>query len=236
MKRLLIGTVLLGGLLGMRAGAAADVSYTMSGDQMEACSCSAPCPCHFEMDTTLGHCDGTTGWRINSGHYGDLDLSGVKFVLQAFIGKNMVREVKEQGGVEAAVYFDAKTTPAQREAVMKIMGEQMKGFIRKMNGPYVAPIIFKPVDESGKGSYSIPGVVNVSLTAFRGKDGKWVTLANAPASVISPEHLGKAELNSYNEPRLSKQWRHTGTHANFGTFTYSNEGGEKADRSATSPK
>src|SRR5262249_26591611 len=204
---------------------------TISGEELEACSCTAPCPCHFEMDTTLGHCDGTTGWRIKSGHYGDLDLSGVKFVIQAFIGKNMALEVKNQGGVEGAVYFDAGTTPAQREAVMKIMGERMKGFFRKMNGPYVAPIAFKGVDETGKGSYSIPSVVNVSITAFRGRDGQWVTLTNAPAAVITPEHLGKAELNGNGEARRNKKGRHTGTHANFGTFTYSNEGGEKAGRS-----
>jgi hypothetical protein len=230
MKRFLGAALLLGGLLATRPAAAADLAYTITGEELEACSCTAPCPCHFEMDTTLGHCDGTTGWRIKAGHYGDLDLAGVKFVIQAFIGKNMALEVKNQGGVEGAVYFDSSATPAQREAVMKIMGEQMKGFFRKIDGPYVAPITFKGVDETGKGSYSIPGVVNVSLTAFRGRDGQWVTLTNAPAAVITPEHLGKAELNSYNEPRLSKKWRHTGTHANFGTFTYSNEGGEKADR------
>jgi hypothetical protein len=213
---------LLASALAMQFAASAEVPYTISGEELEACSCQAPCPCHFQFDTTLGHCDGTTGWRINSGHYGDVDLAGVTYVVQAFIGKNMVSDIKT-GGVEGAAYFDAKSTPQQRDAVMKIMSEQLKGFFRKMNGPYVAPIAFKAVDESGKGSYSIPGVVKVSLTAFKGKDGQWVTLTNAPAAVISPEHLGKAELNSYNEPRLKKQWRHTGTHANFGAFTYSNE-------------
>jgi hypothetical protein len=84
------------------------------------------------MDTTLGHCDGTTGWQIRSGHRGDLDPSGVKFVAQGFAGKNMVQEVKNEGGIEGAIYFDAKTTPAQRGAVMKILGDQMKGFFRKV--------------------------------------------------------------------------------------------------------
>lgn len=236
MKRLLVAALLLAGLLWVRPLAAAETPYTISGDQLEACSCGAPCPCHFEMDTSLGHCDGTTAWRVTSGHYGDVDLSGVKFVVQAFIGKNMAQEVKNKGGVEGAIYFDAAATPVQRDAVTKIMGEQMKGFFRKINGPYIAPITFKAVDETGKGSYSIPGVVNVSLSAFRGRDGKWVTLTNAPAAVISPEHLGKAELNSYNEPRLKKNWRHTGTHANFGTFTFSNEGGAKPEGSGAPQK
>ncbi|MES4793376.1 MAG: hypothetical protein C4321_10745, partial [Chloroflexota bacterium] len=70
----------------------------------------APCPCHFEMDASLGHCDGTTGWRINSGHYGDVDLSGVTFVFQAFIGKNMVRKSRRR----AAWKEPSTSTPAPR--------------------------------------------------------------------------------------------------------------------------
>jgi len=63
-----------------------------------------------------------------------------------------------------------------------------------------------------------------------------VTVTNAPAAVTSPEHLGKAGLNSYNEPRLNRKWRHTGTHTNFGTFTFSNEGNQKTESGAALPK
>ncbi|MES4793375.1 MAG: hypothetical protein C4321_10740 [Chloroflexota bacterium] len=78
----------------------------------------------------------------------------------------------------------------------------------------------------------IPGRVNVSVKAFRGKNNGWIGISNAPMLIVDPAYQARASLNSYNEPRLRRHWRHTGTNAYFGKFTYSNEGEGSVEKSA----
>ena len=46
---------------------------------MTSCNCAWGCPCQFNALPTRGFCEALATWRIREGHFGDVDLSGVKY-------------------------------------------------------------------------------------------------------------------------------------------------------------
>ena len=51
--------------------------WYMEGPYIKNCSCDPGCPCDFNSYPTKGHCEGMAGMRIDKGHFGDTDLSGL---------------------------------------------------------------------------------------------------------------------------------------------------------------
>src|SRR5580698_10138194 len=47
----------------------------------ESCSCAVSCPCNFGSEPTRMPCDGNRLISMRSGHYEDVDLSGVAFLI-----------------------------------------------------------------------------------------------------------------------------------------------------------
>ena len=63
-----------------RAGLAADapkVSWKVSGELEEACSCRPACPCWFKSLPSRMTCDGAQIIVITKGHYGKVPLDGL---------------------------------------------------------------------------------------------------------------------------------------------------------------
>ena len=57
--------------------------YHLSGSFYDACNCDAICPCRRQNGvdggrSTLGICEFILSWKIDSGHSGSVDLSGLK--------------------------------------------------------------------------------------------------------------------------------------------------------------
>src|SRR5438552_18599743 len=52
----------------------------MEGPYLKTCNCDPGCPCDFNAAPTHGDCHGVFALRIDSGHYGDVSLDGVKLV------------------------------------------------------------------------------------------------------------------------------------------------------------
>ena len=55
-------------------------SWLMEGEYLKTCNCDPGCPCDFNQAPTHGHCHGCAGMKITSGHFGDVDLSGAKWI------------------------------------------------------------------------------------------------------------------------------------------------------------
>ncbi|HYM23058.1 MAG TPA: DUF1326 domain-containing protein, partial [Vicinamibacterales bacterium] len=47
----------------------------------ESCSCKIACPCNFGGDPNVNPCEGNRLIAIKSGHYGDVDLANVSFIV-----------------------------------------------------------------------------------------------------------------------------------------------------------
>lgn len=99
--------------------------WTMKGELILNCNCTVFCPCVVSLGKhppTEGHCQTWGGVRIDEGHYGDEDLSGLNVGLMIEIPGMMSR-----GNWKAAVFIDDRASHAAYEALVKIFSGQAKG-------------------------------------------------------------------------------------------------------------
>lgn len=86
--------------------------WEMKGSLIGACSCDWGCPCNFDARPTHGWCQGGYTWNIESGRFGDVDLSGARF---GWYGK--APGPLHEGNVEGVAFIDDSVTPEQRAAL-----------------------------------------------------------------------------------------------------------------------
>lgn len=95
--------------------------WHFNGTVIEACSCPMFCSCYFNTEPALNHtehgaehfCKFTMAYKINEGHYGETNLTGVKFWLAGDLGASW-----KNGNTEwAIITFQPGTTEAQKAGV-----------------------------------------------------------------------------------------------------------------------
>lgn len=90
--------------------------WKIKGVEYGNCNCDYGCPCQFNALPTKGNCRAFAVSRIDEGHFGDVSLDGlVCGMLVDFPGA-----VHEGNGTHQAV-IDARATPEQRDALIKIV-------------------------------------------------------------------------------------------------------------------
>ena len=93
--------------------------WEIQGRELFNCNCSYGCPCQFAAPPSKGHCEAIGGIAIDKGHYGDVTLDGTKLaVVLAWPGPIH----KGKGRCQPIV--DASASPAQRNALLRIMSGQ----------------------------------------------------------------------------------------------------------------
>jgi hypothetical protein len=102
--------------------AAKTISWRISGDELGTCNCAWGCPCQFNALPTTGNCEAVIGYEIRKGHYGDVDLSGLRFV-------QIVRwpGAIHQGNGTRQWVIDEKASPDQREALIGMQSGKQGG-------------------------------------------------------------------------------------------------------------
>lgn len=93
--------------------------WEIQGIELVNCNCAYGCPCQFNALPTHGFCEAMGAISIDKGHHGDVPLDGLRIGF-VFRWPGPIHEGK--GHCQAAV--DARATPAQREALLKIMSGQ----------------------------------------------------------------------------------------------------------------
>jgi hypothetical protein len=109
-----------------RAAAPAGTEWAANTTVIEACSCPMFCQCYFNTSPAGHHdhagaathyCRANLAHRINKGHYGAVNLDGVKFWLSNDLGGDF-----SKGQMDWAVLtYDKAMTAPQREAVLEIV-------------------------------------------------------------------------------------------------------------------
>ncbi len=98
--------------------------WEFQGRELINCNCSYGCPCQFSALPTKGFCEANGAIAIDKGHHGDVRLDGLGFAV-AFKWPGPIHE----GRGKAQVFVDANASPAQREAILKIVsGEDTDPF------------------------------------------------------------------------------------------------------------
>src|SRR5437899_12855290 len=90
--------------------------WYIEGVWLKSCNCDPGCPCDFNQRPTRGYCEGMAAMRIDRGHFGEVELDGLKFAAVVHWPGPM-----HEGNGEVQPIVDARATSEQRGAVLEIM-------------------------------------------------------------------------------------------------------------------
>lgn len=101
------------------------VPWAIKGELILNCNCTVFCPCVVSLGLhppTEGHCQTWGAVRIDSGHYGNEDLSGINIGLLIEIPGMMSR-----GNWKTALFIDDRASHAAFDAICQIFTGKAKG-------------------------------------------------------------------------------------------------------------
>lgn len=146
----------------------ANVDWYIEGKEFGNCNCAYGCPCQFEDLPTHGHCRGFEAIQIERGHFGDVQLDGLRCaVLYAWPGPIF------EGKGELQAIIDERASPEQREALETVLhgGETDEAmthwWVFRAMSDTIHPTLFKPIEfaidiEARTARLSIPGALEAT--------------------------------------------------------------------------
>ncbi|MBA2359206.1 MAG: DUF1326 domain-containing protein [Actinobacteria bacterium] len=147
--------------------------WYMEGPWYKNCNCDPGCPCDFNQDPTQGHCEGMGAMRIDKGHFGDVELSGLSFAA-------VVRWPGpiHEGNGEILPLIDERASDEQREALLQVMSGQQGDSLFEIfafvcptvHEPQFVPFEFEFDLEARKGRVKAGDVLETEVDTLRGID------------------------------------------------------------------
>lgn len=205
--------------------AAKKVSWKITGQLEEACSCNAACPCWFNSLPSRMNCSGVQVIFIKRGHYGKVPLNGLAVgnFVQSPDGQTMMDSFGKWNF--SYLYIDEKATPEQRAALEEI-GKTVMPFSSSVKTKVLyAPIARVVNGKENKVTVGRYGAFEGHLV--EGGLGGHPKIVNPPgADPIHHEYFqGATTKLAYNDAGQNWNWKDT----NYmrGQFTVDNEQYEK---------
>ncbi len=153
------------------------IDWYVEGVEFGNCNCSYGCPCQFEALPTNGNCRGFEVVRIDTGRFGKVDLSGLKFaMLYAWPGPVF------EGKGELQAIIDERADAQQRRALETVLhGKETDEaathwWVFRAMSDTVHETLFKPIDfevdiEARTARAVIPGVLDSTGSPIRPPHG-----------------------------------------------------------------
>jgi hypothetical protein len=195
------------------------VDWHLIGDEVGSCNCVWACPCQFEGDPSEGDCKALIGYKINQGHFGEVNLDGVNFA-GAVSWPGPIYE----GDGTVQLYIDESTTDEQRDAVIKLNSGEYGGsyfeifasVLPHVREPVVAPIAIECDRDSRTGTVRVGELASLEIQPIKspasgeehrvridlpnGFEYKQAEIANTVAAGVSGNDPLSFELeNSYGQ-------------------------------------
>jgi hypothetical protein len=146
-----------------------NIKWKMKGTGVNNCNCNYGCPCQFNSLPTHGDCRAYTAMHIDEGHFGDVRLDGLNWVMTwGWPG------AVHQGNGTCQAIIDERADKKQREALTKILhGEESEPgstflhvfstTMSKTHEPLFKPIELSADIDARTASLRVPGVVEASV-------------------------------------------------------------------------
>jgi hypothetical protein len=192
MRTLLAGIALA--LAALTAPRAAAPAWHITATVAESCSCTVSCSCNFGGEPNRNPCEGNRLIAITSGHYEDVDLKGVSFLV-TFTMRTWSK-----------IYVTDRVTDQQMKAVEALLPIAFAGFHRGMLSFTKAPITMN-ITES-RVTFSGPES-SVEMDVMKGFGGKPVKVLNLPNAAYQDYTQYKSV--SHTHTSVGHSWKHSGT-------------------------
>lgn len=149
----------------------ATLSWQVSGQYYETCSCDFVCPClpgQMAVSPSKGSCTFAMAFQIDRGSYGTVSLDGLGFIVLG-----LTPEAMGKGNWSVGVIADERASAEQRDAITAIASgaaggpmSALSGLIGKFLGVASAPIRF---DRNGATwSVTASGLVDMAAVGAKG--------------------------------------------------------------------
>ena len=168
--------------------------WHLSATVAESCSCVVACPCIFGGEPSRMPCEGNRIISIEQGHYQDVDLAGVQFLVTF----NMRTWSK--------IYVSDKVSDRQMKAVETLLPLAFAGFHKGMLTFTKAPITMEVTDTHVK--FSGPESA-VDMELMKGFNGQAVKVLNLPSVAFQNYTQYRSVVHTHTSATHS--WSHSGT-------------------------
>ena len=149
------------------------IDWYIEGMAYGNCNCAYGCPCQFEAEPTYGNCRGLEALEIEKGHFGDVDLGGVKIAM-LYSWPGLISEGK--GQLQAIIEDTA--SDEQRAALETILhGHETEEaathwWVYNAMSDTIHPTLSKPINlemdmDARTAKLSIPGVIESTGSPIR---------------------------------------------------------------------
>ena len=206
---------------------AIDVSdFEMIGSRIIGCCCAAPCPCRLNMKPMQSHgCDHTDAVHIEKGHIGNVDMSGVNYVV---IGRGFGSDT---AGNWAYVYVDEDASDAQYAALGAMMSAQVAGWGLKaahLAGTFVGmrevPVSYEVSADKTAYGCTIPDILEFRTKAHFNPGHAEPVMSTGIMDAFGDKFVHADCLaHKYNDPSINYSWDLTGRQSNFTEFALTDE-------------
>jgi hypothetical protein len=193
----------------------ADTSWAMNGELVLSCNCTVFCPCVLSLGDhppTEGYCQTWSGFRIDDGHYGDVDLSGINLGLVMEIPGLMGR-----GNWTAGLFIDNRASIYAVKALTRIFSGKAGGTTHLLSilvgnflGVQQAPITYEV--EGKTRIFKIPKIIDGAVTPIPGKiPGKDTVISNTEYWIAPEVTVAKSERSRMRA--FGRNWNFAGRSA-----------------------
>jgi hypothetical protein len=149
------------------------IPWEIRADEFVSCNCAYGCPCQFNAPPTHGHCQAAAGFKIKTGHFGDVKLDGLHAV-----GVLKWPGAIHEGNGEAFIIIDERADQAQRDALLTILsGGETDPFatvwnvfastLEKVHEPAFKPIEIEVDVEARTGTVKVEGLIEAKGEPIR---------------------------------------------------------------------
>lgn len=193
----------------------ADKSWALNGELVLSCNCTVFCPCVLSLGDhppTEGYCQTWSGFRIDDGHFGDVDLSGINLGLVMEIPGPMGR-----GNWTAGLFIDKTASIYAVKALTKIFSGKVGGTTHLLSilvgnflGVQQVPITYEV--EGKTRIFKIPKIIDGAVTPIPGKTpGKDTVITNSEYWIAQDVTVAKSDKSRMRA--FGRNWNFAGRSA-----------------------
>lgn len=143
-------------------------AFRVRAQSVEACSCAHGCNCQFGGTPNEGICEFVIGYEVDAGHFGAVDLAGLRAVVAAKY-PNAIHE----GRGHVVLFVDERASQEQVDAFTTILSgqaggmpwEALAGTIERFEGPIRTPIDLRI--DGQRAHVRVPDAIEVETTPLR---------------------------------------------------------------------
>jgi hypothetical protein len=182
-------------------------NWQLTATVAESCSCAVSCSCNFGGNPNRMPCEGNRLISITKGHFGDVDLAGVSFLVTFEMRK------------WSKIYVSDRVSDRQNAAVEALLPLAFAGFRNGMLSLQKAPITMEITDSRVR--FSGPES-SVDMEVMKGYGGKAVKILNLP----NPAYQDYTQFKSVSHRHTSADhsFSHSGTNGFTSTMEAASQG------------